>query len=500
MPTRRTVLPIDIVADDAPTTSYAGLLPYLELWQRLGMPRLIEETVAICGGQGWTDRQVVLALVVLNLAGGGCMTDIDHLEADAGLCQLVCAQEAVGLNRVERRALAGRFRGGRSRTFPAPTQIASFLEVCREEAEEAKREAGRAFIPAANTHLQSLQALNTGLVARLQAAAPQMVATLDGDATLVETTTKAALFCYQGFRAYQPYSLWWAEQQTILHSQFRDGNVPAGFGLIAVMQAGLAMLPGGVTQVYTRQDTAAYRTDFLVWCEREREHPKYGRIRFSVSVDVTAEFRQAARAADEWTPEYRTVRGRREATGREWAEVVYVPNSQATLSDIEPFRYLAVRERLGEQLTLLDEETRPFPTLTVNRVSYKLHGIVTNRREMPAEELMQWHYQRCGKSEEAHAIMKEDFAGGQLPSAKFGANAAWWALMVLSMNLQRILRGLLGGGWKTKRMKAVRYALLVRPGRRVSLARRVYLRCSAAVAAWLATLRERIAGLVWQPT
>jgi len=36
---------------------------------------------------------------------------------------------------------------------------------------------------------------------------------------------------------------------------------------------------------------------------------------------------------------------------------------------------------------------------------------------------------RCGKSEEAHATMKADLAGGRLPSGKFGANAAWWAIV-----------------------------------------------------------------------
>jgi len=58
---------------------------------------------------------------------------------------------------------------------------------------------------------------------------------------------------------------------------------------------------------------------------------------------------------------------------------------------------------------------------------------VTNRREMPAAELIQWHYQRCGKSEEAHAAMKEDFAGGQLPSAKFGGRpsaSVCWGFMI----------------------------------------------------------------------
>jgi hypothetical protein len=65
---------------------------------------------------------------------------------------------------------------------------------------------------------------------------------------------------------------------------------------------------------------------------------------------------------------------------------------------------------------------------------HELFGVVTNRN-ISGDELIHWQRARCGKSEEAHAIMKSDLAGGQLPSGKFGANAAWWAMMVLAFNL-----------------------------------------------------------------
>jgi hypothetical protein len=35
-----------------------------------------------------------------------------------------------------------------------------------------------------------------------------------------------------------------------------------------------------------------------------------------------------------------------------------------------------------------------------------------------------WHQQRLGKSEEMQGVIKEDLAGGTLPSADFGENAA----------------------------------------------------------------------------
>jgi len=40
------------------------------------------------------------------------------------------------------------------------------------------------------------------------------------------------------------------------------------------------------------------------------------------------------------------------------------------------------------------------------------------------EDLIHWLHARCSKSEEVHAVMKDDLAGGKLPSADFGENAA----------------------------------------------------------------------------
>ena len=129
-------------------------------------------------------------------------------------------------------------------------------------------------------------------MAQLQKRRPIKVATLDGDATLVSTENQSALFCYKHFRAYQPYNVWWSEQQVVLHSEFRDGNVPAGWDIIRVLKDAVACLPDSVEQVFMRQDTAAYQTDILAWCERAKEHPKYGRILFTISADVTAALKE----------------------------------------------------------------------------------------------------------------------------------------------------------------------------------------------------------------
>ena len=67
------------------------------------------------------------------------------------------------------------------------------------------------------------------MCASLNSVKPYKIATLDMDATLVETAKKNASYSYKGFKSYQPLNTWWAEHGIILHTQFRDGYVPAGF-------------------------------------------------------------------------------------------------------------------------------------------------------------------------------------------------------------------------------------------------------------------------------
>ncbi|HME11041.1 MAG TPA: hypothetical protein VKG25_28560, partial [Bryobacteraceae bacterium] len=66
----------------------------------------------------------------------------------------------------------------------------------------------------------------------------------------------------------------------------------------------------------------------------------------------------------------------------------------------------------------------------------------------------------------------------------FGANAAWWTLMILALNLNAARKRLvLGKGWVTKRMKALRFHLIGLPGRVVSHARKLIIRLGAGAEA-----------------
>lgn len=471
---------IEADTPDAEVTRFAGLLPYMELWRRLKMPSVIDQTVHICGEQGWLDRQIVESLVLLNIAGGDCVTDIEKLESDAGLCRMYGRNQYSGMGRLAVKQAQARFRVGRRRTFPAPTQISAFLEGCHNEQEELKRVVGKAFIPQANEHLLSLRQLNSHLVAQAQHLHPCRTATLDGDATLVEKDAGAALFCYKGFRGYQPYSVYWHEQDLVLHSEFRDGNVPAGYEVKRAFREAISMLPEDVDCVMTRQDSAAYQNDFMAWCTDAKEHARIGEILFTISADITPELREAIVQTKDWQPMKPIRSDGGKSVIKECAEILFVSDAQANDRRIvRAFRYIAVRERMTDQLSLLevDEQNLPFPVATIDNVRYKVQAIVTNRYEEDAPALIQWHYRRCGKSEEAHSVMKSDFAGGQMPSAKFGANAAWWAIMILAMNFNAMMKHhVIGGDSGNKRMKAMRFELIASAARVIHHARQCFLR------------------------
>jgi hypothetical protein len=453
---------------------------YLDLAQVIGLSKSVQKHIKVrSGGQGWTDAQMVLALVLLNLAGGDCVEDIKVLEADDGFCEVLKQAELHGLRRKVRRALMRRWRKERTRAVASPSAIFRYLAQFHDEQQEGHRQAGKAFIPLSNEHLKGFGAINKDMVAFSSHQQSEQSATLDMDATLVATSKADALFCYKGFRSYQPLNTWWSEQEIILYSEFRDGNVPAGFEQLRVFKESLGCLPAGITTVRLRSDTAGYQHDLLRYCASGVSD--FGVIEFAIGCDVTSEFKQAVAEVEEsdWKPIYKTVNGKKEDSGVEWAEVCFVPNAIGRSKKGPEYRYLAKREVLLEQRVLPGMEQQlslPFPTVELKGKKYKVYGIVTNM-DWHGEELIHWYHKRCGKSEEAHAVMKDDLAGGKLPSADFGSNAAWWWIMILAFNLNAMMKKLvLADNWQPRRMKAVRFSLINLPGRVLKRSRRLIIR------------------------
>ena len=489
-------------------TAMGGLPIYLDLAKVIGLSKSIEKHLKIRENkQGWTDTQMVLSIVMLNITGGSKVSDLKTLEADAGFCEVLRKTECHGLRRKVRRALARRWRKEKKRSIPSPSAVFRYLAAFHDAGQEDARENShiKAFIPAPNEHLKGLMRINREMLLTLQSQNPQPVATLDIDATLVETNKKEAVYCYKKFKAYQPLNVFWAEQEVIVHSEFRDGNVPAGYEQLRIMKEALAYLPADVEKVRLRSDTAGYQHELLRYCEMG-ESKRFGRIEFAIGANVTSDFKKAVAQIEdsEWKPLYKTVNGRQIKTNTEWGEVCYVPNKIGHSKNGPEYRYIAKRQAMTEQLELpgmctADESKKlPFPTMSMESKRYKLFGIVTNiaEKDMTGGEIIDWLHKRCGKSEAIHAAMKDDLSGGTLPSGDFGANAAWWGMMILALNLNVIMKKIaLDRSMASSRMKVVRFAIINIPGRIIKRSRGLILRLSKDHPAFylLVEARQRIA-------
>jgi hypothetical protein len=140
-------------------TSFAGLPLYIELAITTGLCQKIKQVLQI-KSRGWTDLQIIMSLILLNLVGGDCVDDIERLELDEGMRTLLLKIETHGMRREYER----RWRKSKQRAFPSASAIRRYLEQFHHAAEERLSEAGKAFIPTPNNQLARLIGINSRLI------------------------------------------------------------------------------------------------------------------------------------------------------------------------------------------------------------------------------------------------------------------------------------------------------------------------------------------------
>jgi hypothetical protein len=101
------VLPFsyEVEPSESGMTALAGLPAYLELAAVARLPESIQRHLEGCHlkQQGWTDTQIILSLILLNIAGGDCVDDLRILENDEGLVKIIRRVGLSGHPRKERR-------------------------------------------------------------------------------------------------------------------------------------------------------------------------------------------------------------------------------------------------------------------------------------------------------------------------------------------------------------------------------------------------------------
>ncbi|HLQ35573.1 MAG TPA: IS1380 family transposase [Chloroflexota bacterium] len=424
-------------------TPHAGVALLIEVGRRSGVMAAAERHLpAKQSSKGLGQGQFVEAVVLLSALGGDCLDDFDGLRRDRGLAALV------------------------GYDLPAASTARQWLDRFHDPETVAGRPQQGSFIPEESAGLVGLRAVVQRTVrAYVSAVPPGPDVTLDVDAHLVASSKRSALPTYEGYRGYQPLLVQWAETGLVLADEFRDGNVPASRNIQGLVDEAYASLPAGDWQVRVRSDSAAYEQAVL-------DHWHGRGWTFAVSADMSPQLRQAivALPPDAW--QFWTT----EASGvvREWAEVPYVPSRAAEKRDTQPYRYLAIRVRKPQGLLFGDGTT------------VKHFAVVSNDWDTEGQALVTWARGRAGTIELVNDVLKNDLAAGVYPSDKFGANAAWLRLQVLTHNLLELLKAAaLDAVYRQARPKRLRFAIFTQFGRVVQHARHQFVRLTTQALATL---------------
>lgn len=441
-------------------TSHAGLPILAETFRALGGIGLVQQHIN--GKQrkrGYSEGEMVESFLMLLSAGGEHLDDFDLLRGDRGLVRLL------------------------DHDLPSSSKARQFLysfhdEEILEQRPQAEEQA--AWVPPESERLKGLGLVNAELVRKIdrslvKTGSPAVTkATLDADATIIESSKREAYWHYQEGRGYQPHLIYWAERDLIVADQFRDGNVPAGMDPLSLAKAGFAALPDSVTEFAYRADSASYCHKLLNWLRGEDrwDRPRCP-VTFAISADMTPQLKAVVEATEEQEWQLLGNRDGSQATSddvmREWAEVVYVPSAAGAKKDSPPDRYIVLRVTPKQERLFDDGNT------------VRHYAIVTNHPGQ-GDEIIHWHREKAGSVEAVHNVTKNDLGAGVMPCGRFGANAAWYRLSIMAYNLLSAFKRIgLPEKLHRVRPKNLRFRLLCLGARIATHARKTMLRLAAAV-------------------
>ncbi len=436
-------------------SSHAGLLATSRAFRSLKLPDLIAANLSLKQrNRGFTEAQFIETLVLLQTAGGDCPEDLSLLDCDP------CLRRGLGY------------------ALPKLSAVRVFLDRFHDESLAAlrpEREQQKSFILPSRQAVSGLQAVQAGLVGRIarlyadQERALRM-ATIDQDATIIESHKRSALPHYEGGRGYQPMVAVWAEADLVVADEFRDGNVPARQAPLTCARMAFAALPPPIQERYFRGDSACHENELLGWLKHpDRAREPGGRIGFAVSAVMSPDLAKALAKVSE--KQWATYATETDGTRRQWTEVDFVPGEPGEKNDRQPLRYVGLRLLKAQGSLFADGSDRHH------------YAVITNL-DWAGDRLLKWHREKAGTVEHVHDEVKNGLGGGHMPSQHFAVNAAWFKLALLAYNLASAIKGLcFGPEERTARFKRYRLMTVQLAGRMSRFACALRLRfCASAEA------------------
>ena len=523
---KQTVLPFDYVEENQGNelTAWAGVGLFLELTMVVRLRDMLDKTMD--RGDGWPVSVIVMTIILINLVGGQSVDDVAWLQADKGLSKFFELTIMHGLRGKERERLQHRIDAAGT-PFPSPSSIFRYLNQMHDPAHNDLHEDGVGVIIPESQDVKQLWSVMDMLTRWFWARAPLEEVDLDIDATLNQTAKREAKFSYKKTKAYQPLNFWIAQQHWMLYSQFRDGNVAAGAAILDALKEALERVPDAVKRLAIRSDSAGHVNELLRYCE-EGMNERFGRIYFAVSAKLSQSLRKdiVAVAEDDWTEimDNHPLPGEKPTmTGQQWVEVNHVPDALSKSKSGEyVYRFIAIRTPMQNTLDLDtngdgskdQEQDDDAHEQTVRGQRYKYTALITNYRDpndstrdtdlksMHGVDVIHYLRKRAGYSEHVHGTLKTDLAGGRMPSGRFGANSAWWAISIMTANLiEALKRFALHQDHARIKLKRLRFLFLNIAARVTSSGRRLRVRIAEGHPALpqLYDARARLAELAEPP-
>jgi hypothetical protein len=422
---------------DEMASPHAGLLAASRAARSLHLPGLVAANLQLKSRKrGFTEGQFVEAILLLQIAGGDCPEDVSLFREDT------CLERGLGY------------------ALPKATAVREFLGRFHDPALAATRparEAQKSFILPGSAGVAGLQNVQAGLVRQIakrhgQSGEGLKFATIDQDATIIESHKESALAHYDGGRGCQPMVAVWAEADLVVADEFRDGNVPAKQEPLNCAQQAFAALPDTVERRFFRGDSACHENDLIGWLKHpEREREPGGRIGFAISAVMSAALREAVEQVAE--KEWRTITTEADGTLRQWAEVAFVPGEAGERKDRQPLRYVGLRLLKPQGVLFADGSDRHH------------HAVATNL-DWAGDRLLAWQREKAGTIEHVHDEVKNALGGGHMPCQHFNVNAAWFKLSLVAYNVVSAVRRLaLNETERTARLKRFRPLVINLAGR-----------------------------------
>jgi len=364
--------------------------------------------------------------------------------------------------------------------MPSPEAALKFLyqfhDESRIEAAQSELAVGQVSrIPSESEPLRGLAQVNQDVVQAIgRRCAEHKIATIDVDATVIESWKREAKPVYQGGTGYQPVLAQWAEMELAVADEFRDGNVGAQTELLGVTKRAFAALPETVEEFCFRGGSACYEQMLMKWLRnRQREGGPEGFIGVGISARMSESLRDKIRMLPE--AGWRAYREDAQVTC-EYAELPWDPMERKVDEVLDQVRYLVIRVR-QRQGGLFEDGTLS-----------RHFAVVTNRFDFDGKRLLEWHREKAGSIEALHQTLKDELPAGVMPCSRFGANAAWLRLAVTTHNvLTGLKRVALKPDSLRARPKRLRFQIFGSPGKLIHHARAVLAkvrRRAAELAEW----------------